>query len=541
MSEVEKLIEKVVAESGKPEGEILAMMEKRKEATHGLLSDYGAIYAVAKEFGVGFGAEKPVVTGLADIVVKKAYNVAGRVKDVYPPKEFSRKDGSRGKFASIILFDNSAERRLILWDNNADLASSVSKGDVVYAKNVYGKNGLDQQVELHATSLSNIGVNPKEIGVKLPELAEKTVKIADLRKDLDSTDVLCRVSSYYPPAEFKRSDGSVGLRASFLAEDDSGRIRAVLWDEAAKAKLTNGDVVKIENAYLRENRNQELELHLGSRGRIIPSSERIELPPAKSEKSIKISEIGADAGTFSVIGRVVDVFKPKTYSKGRMASIIIGDGSGTIRAVLWDERSDIAAELKRGDAIKIRNAYSKPSLNNEPEVHVGRYGEVSINPDLPLPQVEELEKQLIKEKKIIELEDKDRRVKISGKIVDLNDRKRLMYLTCPYCDKKVESKETGYACEACGQEVDPVPNMVLTLTLEDDSGSIRAIAFKSNAEKILDLDVEEAMNMIGETQDESLPIRDAKERLLNQKITLIGRVRYSDFSDQLEFIVDEVA
>jgi replication factor A1 len=540
MSEVEKLITQVIEASGKQEKDIRSMMEKRKEATHGLLSDYGAIYAVAKEFGVGSGSEKSVLTKLSEVAAAKSYNIAARVKDVYPPKGFDRKDGSRGRLASIILLDDSAEKRMILWDANADIALKVSKGDVVYAKNIYGKNGRDSSVELHATSLTSISINP-ELDVKLPKLTDRTVKIADIKKDAGSVDLVCRVSSYYPVSEFSRSDGSRGLRASFLAEDEGGKVRVVLWDEAAKIPLANGDVVRLENAVVKPGRDQEIELQIGSRGRIVATDERLDLPVAESEKKAPISSITADMQSITLVGRVLESFKPKAYSKGRMSSMIIGDGSGTIRVVLWDERADITSDLSRGDAIKIRNAYSKRGLGNEPEIHIGRFAEISINPDLPVPPIDAIEKMLLKEKNIIDLEDKDRRIKITGKIVDVNDRKKLIYLTCPYCDKKVENSGMGYSCASCGQEVDPVPNMVLSLTLEDETGSIRAIAFKTNAEKILEVDVEEAVSMIGETQDESSPIKDAKERLMNQKISLIGRVRYSDFSDQLEFIIDEVA
>lgn len=539
MSEVEKLIKKVVKESGKTEEEIRAMMEKRKEATHGLLSDYGAIYAVAKEFGVGFNNEKTPITKLSDVVPQKAYNIVGRVKEVYPPKVFDRKDGTKGRFSSLIVFDNSAERRVILWDNTADTVNKIVRGDTILAKNIYGKSGLDNQVELHATSLTNISINP-DLEVDLPELKENLIKIKDIQKDVASINLVCRVSSYYPQSEFSRADGTKGLRASFIAEDESGKVRVVLWDEAAKTKISSGDIVRIENAYAKEGLNQELELHVSNRGRIIPTDARIELPPAESEKNIKISEINSGKTNISFIGRVIEVFKPKPYSKGRMASLIVGDETGTIRIVLWDDRSDVAAELKRGDTIKIRNAYSKPNLNNEPEVHVGKYGEIAISEELTLPPIDEIEEQMIEDKRIIDLEDKNRRIRISGKIVDINDRKKIIYLTCPYCGRKIDSPGLGYTCESCGQEVDPVPNMVLTFTLEDETGSIRAIAFKSNAEKLLDIDIEEVMNMIGETQDESQPIKEAKERLINQQIKLIGRVRYSDFSDQLEFIVDEV-
>jgi len=76
--------------------------------------------------------------------------------------------------------------------------------------------------------------------------------------------------------------------------------------------------------------------------------------------------------------------------------------------------------------------------------------------------------------------------------------------------------------------------------VEDETGSVRAVAFKENAEKIIGMDVEEIMNLIGETGDETAPAKKLKESLVEKKISLVGRVRYSDFSDQLEFIVEDV-
>jgi len=41
------------------------------------------------------------------------------------------------------------------------------------------------------------------------------------------------------------------------------------------------------------------------------------------------------------------IYEPRAYTNGTLASIIVGDESGTIRAVLWNEKSDIVNELKK--------------------------------------------------------------------------------------------------------------------------------------------------------------------------------------------------
>lgn len=107
MTEVDDLISRVVAESGKTEAHVKEKIVSRKDKTHGLLSDYGAVYAVAKELGVDLSDNQTKITKLADVSGQKSISIYGRVKVVYSPREFTRKDGSNGLFASLILLDDS--------------------------------------------------------------------------------------------------------------------------------------------------------------------------------------------------------------------------------------------------------------------------------------------------------------------------------------------------------------------------------------------------------------------------------------------------
>lgn len=546
---IDKLIKKVVKESGKTKKEIKELMEKRKEATHGLLSDFGALYAVAKEFGISLeeGEKEIELTKISEISAQKSCNIAARVKAVYPSKDFKRKDGSSGKLASLVLMDDSGECRLVLWNNSAELAKKISKGDILMIRNAYGKESLDGNVELHATSLTHLTVNPK-IDFSLPKVTEKLFKIGNLKvADEKGINLICRVSSYFPPADFIRQDGSSGTRAAFIAEDETGKIRVVLWGENAKLNIKRGDFVKIENAYTKEGLNQELELQVGNLGRVIKTEEKIPSLPKLAEieekegkgEILKINEIKTDTTGFTTFARVINVFSPKQYTGGKFSSLIIADKTGTIRTVLWDEKSNIVNELKKGDAISLKNVYCKANLNQEPEIHVGKFSEITLSQDSALETLEEIERALIKEKKIHNLESNDRYVKITGNIVAL-DEKKLTYMTCSNCNKKIQNLGMGWYCDFCQEDTDPKPNLVFSFTIEDETGSIRAVSFREQAEKILGMDLESIMNVIGETQDELGPIKQLKDSIINTKISLVGRVRYSNFSDQLEFLVTEV-
>jgi len=538
--DVDSLVEKVAGDSGKTTEGIRGMMNQRKEITHGLLSDYGALYAVAKEFGISLENAKTIsLSKISDIAPGRPFNIAGRVRMAYPAKEFQRKDNSTGRMASLILIDDSGETRLVLWDQNSRMVNRVKKGDVLLVKNGYGRESLQGGAELHATSLTSMSINP-ELSVNLPEVKENMIKIDKLEPNMSSVELVCRVSSQYPPVEFTRPDGSTGVRASFVGQDETGTIRAVLWDSAARLELERGDFVKLENAYTRQGLSGELELQAGGRSRVIKTDAGIDLPPLQEQGTMKISDVTDGMQNFSVCGRIIQIFPQKSYSNGMMASLVLGDETGTTRAVLWNESSDIAKELKKGDPIVIGNAYSKAGLNNGVEVHVGKYSKIAVNQDLKLPSIEDIKKSLIKEKSISDLENQDSDIQIKGKLVDIDEGKRLIYTTCPACSKSIQDSGVGWFCEQCNKDVEPKSNLIASFILEDETGSIRAICFRENAERILGMDLEEVMNLIGETQDEQEPLRKAKESLGDKSVIVTGRVKYSEFSDQLEFIVDEV-
>ena len=538
--DVDSLMEKVASDSGNTTEGIRGMMEQRKEVTHGLLSDYGALYAVAKEFGISLdNAETITLSKISDIAPGRPFNIAGRVKMAYPVKEFQRKDSSKGRMASVLLVDDSGETRLVLWDQNSEMVNRVKKGDTLLLRNGYGRESLNGGAELHATSLTGMSINP-ELSVNLPEIEENLIKIDKLGPDMSSVDLVCRVSSYYPPVEFTRADGSTGVRASFTGEDETGTVRAVLWDSAARLRLGRGDFVKLENAYTKQGLSGEIELQAGGRSRIIKTDAAMDLPPLQEQAGVKISDVKEDMQNLSISGRVIQMFPQKPYSNGMMASLVLGDETGTTRAVLWNESSEIAKELKKGDPIMIRNAYSKAGLNNGVEVHVGKYSEIAVNQDLEFPSIEDIKKSLIKEKSIAELENQESDIQIKGKIVDIDEGKRPIYMSCPNCSRSIQNSGFGWFCEQCNEDVEPKSNLLASFILEDETGSIRAICFRENAERILGMDMEEVMNIIGETQDEQEPLRKAKESLSDKSVTVLGRVKYSEFSDQLEFIVDEV-
>ncbi|MBU0761699.1 MAG: hypothetical protein KKD39_01625 [Candidatus Altiarchaeota archaeon] len=540
MVEVDELVAKVVDASGKKVDEVRALMGEKRTRTHGLLSDYGAIYAVAKELGVELGEGEISISSIAQIRPRASVNVAGRVKTIYSVREFQRKDGSTGKLASAEIIDKTGETRVVLWDSNSSVIGKLRVGDILLVKNGFAKENQGR-IEVHAGALTTTSINPENLKGEYPEIEERIDDVGALESGIPSINLLVRASRVYPKTEFTKKDGTTGYRASFIAEDKTGKARVVLWDTLADSTPEEGDIVRVDSAYTKEGLNGEVEIHCGSRARIEKSDVKLDLPPLPKTKQglVKISEITGDMRGFDVNARVLRVYDARQYSGGTMQSMILGDDSGTIRIVFWNDKSADAAKINEGDALLVKNAYSKNNMNGEAEAHVGKYSEVVVDKDIAVPTVSEINKDVAKEKNISELDSSDSFVKIHGKIVSLEER-AFIYMTCSECSKRVQNIGGEWMCEECGV-IEAQPNMLASIVVEDKTGNIRAVAFKENAEKIMGFDVDDAMNIIGEAQDEKAPLQKAKEEVIGKEITLIGRVNYNDFSDQLEFIVNEVA
>jgi len=73
---------------------------------------------------------------------------------------------------------------------------------------------------------------------------------------------------------------------------------------------------------------------------------------------VKIKGLAAKSSLFSFFGKVVDKTEPKEFDradgeKGWVATLLLGDETGTTRVVLWDEKAGAALEIMPGDVLEI--------------------------------------------------------------------------------------------------------------------------------------------------------------------------------------------
>jgi replication factor A1 len=73
---------------------------------------------------------------------------------------------------------------------------------------------------------------------------------------------------------------------------------------------------------------------------------------------VKIKGLSGKSSLFSFFGKVVDKTEPKEFDradgeKGWVATLLLGDETGTTRVVLWDEKAGAALDVAIGDVLEI--------------------------------------------------------------------------------------------------------------------------------------------------------------------------------------------
>ena len=193
-------------------------------------------------------------------------NVSGRVLDISEVRTFEKKDGSAGRVGNILLGDSTGKIRLTLWDEKTDFLDEIDFDKTVEVLNAYSReNTFSQQVELSLGARGIIQRSEKKV-----EYREKFTDIADIIPG-ESYSVQGKVAEIGELREFEKEDGTENVVANLQLKDETGSIRLTLWGEQAYVieDLDIDSEIQIIDAYARYGLNEEMELSVGNRSRVI--------------------------------------------------------------------------------------------------------------------------------------------------------------------------------------------------------------------------------------------------------------------------------
>jgi replication factor A1 len=205
----------------------------------------------------------------------------------------------------------------------------------------------------------------------------ETVKIKDMAGDKGNVVFIGKVISVGDIKEFTRDNDTTGRVVNLTLADDTGSIRAALWDEACDlvkiGDIKAGQSLKVKGYIKQGQRGPEVNVGKGG------SIEHVEKEVPVNIKPLKISEIKPGMNGLNIVGKVLDIGKMRTFTRkdgttGKVTNVTLGDDTGKIRLTLWDGKAD-ALGFNVGDTVEITNAYARENtFSNQTELNLGSGG-----------------------------------------------------------------------------------------------------------------------------------------------------------------------
>lgn len=284
MSEFENLIDKLLEQKSELTREVIEeqIKQKKEKIGAGYLTDQGALFLIASDYGVVLSEPLKVEMSLKDLYAgAKEISLETRVLNLSPAKQFSRKDGSPFYLRTMTVYDTNSTASVKLWDEKANLPGieNLKPGDLIKIIKAYVKSDLDGSPTINIGSESNIETT--DIESEIPTIDTITKDISELeegQKDLVISGITDGVIS---EMEFTNSRGKPGkaLRMRLKGKDDN-TMRVVLWgkDESYIPNMISQSAkVRLLGVKVRSG-NQGLEIH-GNDATIIEIEGRKETSP----------------------------------------------------------------------------------------------------------------------------------------------------------------------------------------------------------------------------------------------------------------------
>ena len=341
---------------------LLFLVERKKQESHGLLSDEGAIMLVAQQLSVmavtsdGVGDQRivSVQAGLMDA------SIAGEVVSMSGLQEFQRSDGSAGKVLRMRLSDASGQITCVCWDSIAEFVAGqgLGVGSRLRLEHGYTKYGRGGETEFHLGSRSSI----QPLTARAPALLQAgPANVSGLRPGARVDRLRLRVRSIIPS---KTEKGPTQA----LCEDETGLVMVKFWDEnkAVALGIEPGRTVTLQVPWVREW-NGLVDLNVG-RG----SSITVEDFALGSTQPVTLGRLKAEPFLKIVSGRLVErsevrEIETREGRKARVSNIRLEDDTGGIRVSLWDKHAESVESLRLGDRVRLTGVKVRASPTGELE------------------------------------------------------------------------------------------------------------------------------------------------------------------------------
>jgi len=264
---------------------------------------------------------------------------------------------------------------------------------------------------------------------------------------------------------------------------------------------------------------------------IIANELGVKLFDGSSSGPVKIENLFPGMKNASFDAKVIKKYELRNFDtgkrKGKVANALMGDETGIIRAVFWNDQTDMHEKLNEGDTVKIDNAYIRKN-NDRSEVHFNEQTKIDINPTGVAIEVKPASHN---RKMLNQITPEDSNVEVLGTIVQVYDPR--FFEMCSICNKRAKPQEGVVMCPEHG-EVKPIYNYVMNLFLDDGTNNMRVVLWKNQIQTLLSLD-DPKIQEIRENPDK---FEEKKMELLGHIVKIRGRVNHNEQFERLEIVCD---
>ncbi len=238
---------------------------KKEKIGAGYLTDQGALFLIASDFGISLSEPLKVEMSLKDLYAgAKEISLETRVLNVSPAKQFSRKDGSPFYLRTMTVYDTNSTASVKLWDDKANLPviENIKPGDLIKIIKAYVKSDLNGSPTINIGSGSNIEITDNKS--EIPTIDKITKDISELQEGQKDLVITGMIDGVVSSMEFTNSRGQPGkaLRMRLKGKDGT-TMRVVLWGKDQSDipnMISQGAKVRLLGINIK-NGKQGLEIH----------------------------------------------------------------------------------------------------------------------------------------------------------------------------------------------------------------------------------------------------------------------------------------
>ncbi|WP_297594708.1 single-stranded DNA-binding protein [Nitrosopumilus sp.] len=239
--------------------------QKKEKIGAGYLTDQGALFLIASDYGVTLSEPLKAEMALKDLYAgAKEISLETRVLNLSPAKQFSRKDGSPFYLRTMTVYDTNSTASVKLWDEKANLPGieNLKPGDLIKIIKAYVKSDLDGSPTINIGSGSNIETTDTES--EIPTIDTITKDVSELKEGQRDLVVSGMIDGIISEMQFTNSRGQPGkaLRMRLKGKEGIG-MRVVLWgkDESEIPNMISQSAkVRLLGVRVKSG-NQGLEIH----------------------------------------------------------------------------------------------------------------------------------------------------------------------------------------------------------------------------------------------------------------------------------------